>query len=124
MLLATCLGEAGNELDQMYNEASLLMVSGRLLEAAKRFEALLGYSDAPQMAIYCKALAAAGDGEYELAIAAFEMLGDFKDSRFCARYYDARYQQELGDTRHDTDAYLKAAELYELVRVGDTVYVH
>ena len=113
LLIGPCLAEAGSELEQMYSEAALLMVSGCLEEAAARFEALLGYSDAPQMAIYCKALAAAGDSEYELAIAAFEMLGDFKDSRFCARYYDARREQALGDAQHDTDAYLKAAELYD-----------
>lgn len=75
----------------LYQEAELLMVQGDHASAAQRFEALGSYSDAAQMAMYCKAIDAAETlGVYSVAVDALNTLGDFKDSKQLAAYYVAR----------------------------------
>lgn len=67
------------------------MVQGDYTGAAAKFEALGAYSDASQMVMYCKAIAAAEThGLYSMAVDAFVDLGDFKDSKQMARYYRGR----------------------------------
>lgn len=59
---------AGATLQEMYQEAELLMVQGDYAGAAAKFEALSTYSDASQMAMYCKAIQAAESGLYTIGI--------------------------------------------------------
>ena len=73
-------------LQEMYAQAELLMVQGDYAGAAAKFEALGAYSDASQMTMYCKAIAAAETlGLYSMAVDAFNDLGDFKDSKQMAK---------------------------------------
>ncbi|MBQ9326867.1 MAG: hypothetical protein IJ246_13970 [Clostridia bacterium] len=76
-------------LEQKYNEAMLEMVDGSYLEASEMFFSLQGYADAPEMALYCKALDAAAEKRYGVAVETLCSLGDFKDSALLAEYYRA-----------------------------------
>ncbi|MBQ2953233.1 MAG: hypothetical protein IJE07_06715 [Clostridia bacterium] len=88
---------AEGTLMSLYAEGELLMVQGKYMEAATKFEALGTYSDSSQMAMYCKAIAIAEtNGMYPVAVAAFTMLGDFKDSAQMVIYYSARSKQQAG----------------------------
>ena len=78
-------------LQGLYADAELLMATGDYAGAAAKFEALGMYSDASQMAMYCKAVSAAEDlGMYELAAATFQQLGSFRDSEQMMKYYTGR----------------------------------
>ena len=48
------------------------------------FFSLQGYADAPEMALYCKALDAAAEKRYGVAVETLCSLGDFKDSALLA----------------------------------------
>ena len=90
---------ATSTLQEMYAQAELSMATGDYSGAAAQFEALGAYSDASQMAMYCKAIAAAETlGMYDIAVSAFNDLGDFKDSKQMAVYYTARSYQAVGDS--------------------------
>ena len=90
---------ATTELQGMYAEAELLMAQGDYSGAASKFEALGAYSDSSQMAMYCKAIAAAETlGMYDVAVMTFENLGDFRDSKQMVEYYKGRWNQASGDT--------------------------
>ncbi len=86
---------AGNTLQSMYQEAELLMVQGNYTEAATKFEAMGAYSDASKMSTYCKAIACAEMELYDIAIVALEGLGEFKDCPQLAKYYTARYYEDM-----------------------------
>ena len=89
---------ATSELQNMYAEAELLMARGDYSGAATQFEALGAYSDASQMAMYCKAIAVAESlGSYDMAIKTFEQLGDFRDSKQMVTYYTARGYEAVAD---------------------------
>ena len=88
---SACAESAAAALQELYAQGELLMVQGDYAGAAAKFEALGAYSDASQMAMYCKAIAAAEThGLYSMAVDAFVDLGDFKDSKQMARYYRGR----------------------------------
>ena len=44
---------------EMYEAAAALMIEGKYVEAAEAFDALMTYSDAANMAMYCRAVYAA-----------------------------------------------------------------
>ena len=89
---------ATSQLQEMYAQAELLMATGDYAGAAAKFEAMGAYSDASQMTMYCKAIDAAETmGLYDIAIDAFKNLGDFKDSKQMATYYDGRKNQATAD---------------------------
>jgi len=99
-------------LQEMYAQAELLMVQGDYIGAAAKFEALGAYTDASQMTMYCKAIAAAETlGMYSMAIDAFNDLGDFKDSAQLAIYYQGRSYESASavDITSATDSALKEA---------------
>lgn len=87
LLLTGCTAQAASAPQEGYEAAVTLMISGDHVAAAEAFTALSGYDDAPQMAIYCRGLAAAGAGDYATAVAAFTALGGFKDSRVKATWF-------------------------------------
>ena len=101
-LLATTagLGESATEqLSNIYAEAELAMATGDYDGAASIFDSLGVYSDATQMAMYCKALAAGEThGLYDVAITTFDNLGDFRDSKQMSAYYTARSNEARGDS--------------------------
>ena len=112
-----CAENATAELQNMYAEAELLMAQGDYMGAASKFEALGTYSDASQMAMYSKAIAAAETlGRYDVAVMTFENLADFRDSKQMATYYDARGHEAAGD-----NADLETASIEEL-RIAVTEY--
>jgi len=85
-------------LAEMYAEAELLMAQGDYTNAAAKFEGMGSYSDASQMAMYCKAIEAAETLQmFDVAIEAFNQLGDFKDSKQMATYYEARKYQSAAE---------------------------
>lgn len=91
LLSSACAESAAATLQGLYAQGELLMVQGDYTGAAAKFEALGAYSDASQMAMYCKAIAAAEMlGLHSMAVDAFNDLGDFKDSKQMARYYRGR----------------------------------
>lgn len=99
-------------LQEMYAQAELLMVQGDYAGAAAKFEALGAYSDASQMTMYCKAIAAAETlGLYSMAVDAFNDLGDFKDSKQMATYYQGRAYEAacIIDVTTASDSYLYEA---------------
>ncbi len=92
MLLFTsvCGFAAADALQDLYNEAQLLMIQGQYLEAAAKFEALMSYSDSAQMALYAKAIYMGENGMTDLCVSTMEMLGEFKDAPSMAVYYTGR----------------------------------
>lgn len=99
---------AADSLQEMYAQAELLMVQGDYTGAAAKFEALGAYSDSSQMAMYCKAIAAAENlGLHLAAVDAFTALGEFKDSQQMAKYYKGRAYEAAGSvdaaTASDSD---------------------
>lgn len=96
-LSSACAESATGALQEMYAQGELLMVQGDYAGAAAKFDALGTYSDASQMAMYCKAIAAAETfGLYSMAVDAFIDLGDFKDSKQMAKYYEGRAHEAAG----------------------------
>ena len=94
---AACAESATAVLQEMYTQGELLMVQGDYAGAAARFESLGTYSDASQMTMYCKAIAAAEMlGLHSMAVDAFTDLGDFKDSKQMAKYYEGRAYEAAG----------------------------
>ena len=109
---AACAESATAALQEMYAQGELLMVQGDYAGAAAKFESLGTYSDASQMTMYCKAIAAAEMlGLHSMAVDAFIDLGDFKDSRQMAQYYEGRAYEAAGmiDVAAATDAALGIA---------------
>lgn len=101
VFLLLCPGAmAESALADRYEAAAFLMVSGDYEGAAEAFSALTGYSDAPQMAIYCRGLAFAAQGEYDTAVLAFSALGNFKDSAILSAYYTGVGAQAKADKAH------------------------
>lgn len=89
---------ATSQLQEMYAQAELLMISGDYGAAAGMFEGMRTYSDSWQKALYCRAIDAAESlNAYDMAIDAFKMLGDFKDSRQMVTYYEGRKNQAFAD---------------------------
>ena len=112
LLSSACAESATATLQELYAQAELLMVQGDYMGAAAKFEALGAYSDASQMAMYCKAIAAAEMlGLYSMAVDAFNDLGDFKDSKQMAKYYEGRMYEAGGtiDVATASDAALDEA---------------
>ena len=90
---------ATSSLQNIYAEAELLMVQGDYAGAASKFESMGTYSDASQMAMYCKAIYAAESLKmYSVAVDAFVQLGSFKDSIQMNKYYTARYYESISDS--------------------------
>jgi len=120
-----CAENATTELQGMYAEAELLMAQGDYSGAASKFEALGAYSDASQMAMYCKAIAAAETlAMYDVAVMTFQQLGDFRDSKQMAAYYEARKNEAVGDSIDaESEVIMElsaAAALYEQAEKGYT----
>lgn len=102
---AAYASSATTELQEMYAEAELLMAQGDYTAAGSKFEALGAYSDASQMAMYCKAVDAAESlGMYDVAVMTFANLGDFRDSKQMAAYYAARGSEAAADGVDPTTA--------------------
>lgn len=113
LLMSSAWAEsATGALQELYAQAELLMVQGDYTGAAAKFEAMGTYSDASQMAMYCKAIAAAESlGLYSMAVDAFNDLGTFKDSPQMAKYYQGRAYEAAGviDPATASDAALDKA---------------
>lgn len=77
-------------LEDNYNAALELMTKGKYREAADAFESLFGYEDSNLYAVYAKGLAEGEEGSYVEAIKAFDLLGEFRDSAYQSKYYQAR----------------------------------
>lgn len=84
-------------LQDAYNQALLLLTQGKYTEAAALFDNMFGYEDSNLYATYAKGLNAGENGDYELALQAFEMLGDFRDSNLQYKYYQARQYESWED---------------------------
>lgn len=116
LVLALTLSACVQTPEGKYKSAEKRMTQGNYTEAAEIFEELAGYSDSAQMAIYCKAVAAADRGNYALAIDALEQLGNYKDSAQLAQYYlAARYEEAAfidGDITAASDTQLAASLEY------------
>lgn len=110
-----CLAD---ELQDAYNAALLLLTQGKYAEAAQAFDNLFGYEDSNLYATYAKGLNAGENGNFELALQAFEMLGDFRDSAFQYRYYQAR-QYESWD---DFGSWDQAITIYEEMQLFRDCY--
>ena len=86
------------KLQELYAEAELKMVEGDYTGAADIFDRLGTYSDCSQMAMYCKAIAAAETlGLYDVAIDAFKKLGEFRDCQQLTVYYGGRSLEATAD---------------------------
>lgn len=105
------------QLQEMYAQGELLMTQGDYAGAATQFETLGAYSDASQMAMYCKGIMAAENlGMYDVAISAFQGLGDFKDSKQMVTYYQGRNYQAAADVWIESekrDELVKARQAYD-----------
>ena len=86
------------QLQEMYAQGELLMAQGDYAGAATQFETLGAYSDAYQMAMYCKGIMVAEDqGMFGVAVSTFQNLGDFKASKLLMNYYQGRSYQASAD---------------------------
>lgn len=98
LLFSSVLAESATAtLQELYAQAELLMVQGDYAGASAKFESLGAYSDASQMAMYCKAIYVAESlGMYSITVDALNDLGDFKDSKQLAVYYQGRSLEAAG----------------------------
>lgn len=129
LLFSSAFAESATAtLQELYAQAELLMVQGDYAGAATKFETLGAYSDASQMAMYCKAIAAAESfGMYSVAVDAFKNLGDFKDSKQLSAYYLARGYEASGSKKADAENIQSAsdtelAESYQLLNAASEIY--
>lgn len=103
MLPAGAMADAAEE----YEYAQNLLAKSRWEEAAAAFAALGGYEDAATLTVYCRAIAAAECGEYDLAQQGFAMLGDFRDCAFRSAYYTVRRLESEGKRKEAIAGYQK-----------------
>ena len=102
---------ASAEIADRYTEAQTLLAQGEYQTAARMFDALGGYEEAPLLAMYCKAIAQAEIGNYEVALQALRVLDDYKDCRLRVIYYTARmYEDAARET--DCDLMERAQQTY------------
>ena len=69
-------GSACADAQRDYSYAQELLAQSRYQEAAACFAALGGYEDASRLSVYCLTHIAAQNGEFDVAAASFESLGD------------------------------------------------
>ena len=123
LLLPTALAE--DSASARYEAAAGIMLQGDYAAAAEAFTALSGYSDAPQMAIYCNGLALFHAGDYARAEKAFTHLGAYKDAAVWVIACQAYARREaalalagdrtLGELLEAEDAILQAAALFDQI---------
>lgn len=102
--------------ESTYKSAQGLLSKGKYAEAAAKFESIGSYEDASILAMYCKACALCESNNFEAGLAAFEMLGDFKDCAYRITYYEAReFEHEAGTT--DWRAMLEAYDIYRQIPI-------
>lgn len=95
---------ASAELQEMYASAELLMAKGDYNGAASKFEALGSYSDASQMAMYCKSIGLAelcgfaSSALFDTAIESLQKLGEFRDSTYLTYYYTGHKYESIADS--------------------------
>ena len=91
MILSGCAS-----MQSKYEKGNALIAKGEYQKAAEAFETLGGYEDAPQLVIYCRAMAAGEEGKYQDCISTLENLGQFKDAPMQLNYYRARSLEATG----------------------------
>ena len=91
MILSGCAS-----MQSKYEKGNALIAKGEYQKAAEAFEALGGYEDAPQLVMYCRAMAAGEEGKYQDCISTLENLGQFKDAPMQLNYYRARSLEATG----------------------------
>ncbi len=82
-----------------------LVQAGRYDEAAQAFDALGHYPDAPQYALYSRALASAENGNWAQACSTFKTLGSFLDSPILTDYALGRALESTEDYENALNAY-------------------
>lgn len=64
-----------------YEKAQSLMAQNQFAEAGILFDELGDYEESSKLSMYCKAIVASENGNYDEAISIFKTLGDLKDSQ-------------------------------------------
>lgn len=73
VMLACTGGTAlGNELDDLFSSAAVLMVNGQYGEALEIYLKLGQYEDSWKYAMYCRGMQAGREGNYTLAVTCFQ----------------------------------------------------
>ena len=87
VLLLVFTSFAASNTSKIYEKAMDKMSQGAYEEAASLFESISTYEDASKLSMYCKALAYGEAGQYDMAIRALEILGEYKDCAYYIKYY-------------------------------------
>ena len=112
LALALCLTGCGESSEAKYSRAEKLLGEEKYDEAVKLLEELGTYGDAEKAARYAKAVLSAEGGDYASAIAAFKVLGDYRDGPLMIPYYTARqYEDQATDVNWSPR--IMAAETYD-----------
>ena len=108
-ILAAC-SSGGNDVTNAYNDALNQMQKGNNAKAAEILSRISFHEDSAQLAQYCSALALTDEGKYEEALYLFRLLDNYRDSRQCYDYYQAK----RADVSANTPWYRAyAASLYD-----------
>ena len=111
-VLMLCLAGCGESSEAKYSRAEKLLGEEKYDEAVKLLEELGTYGDAEKAARYAKAVLSAEGGDYASAIAAFKVLGDYRDGPLMIPYYTARqYEDQATDVNWSPR--IMAAETYD-----------
>ena len=113
ILVFAFTGIAASRTSYVYDDAVDLMTGGQYAEAAAMFDSISSYEDSSKQSIYCRALLLTEEGNFEEAVKAFTMLGDYKDCVYLKSYYTARQLELAAET--DPKLYRDAADLFSSI---------
>ena len=95
----------------LYEKAVSLLRESKYAEAAQSFADLGGYSDAPRYTMYCNAIVAGENGQYDMAVTNLSSLNGFLDSQLLAVYYTGLSYEAVEDYEHAAEV-LSVISLY------------
>ena len=109
--------QAAGAMGEGYRKAQTLITQNKYEEAARLLDTLENYEDSSRLSMYCKAIIAGENGEYDTAVSSFTALGDFRDSSLMITYYTARKTEAsvYKDDSIDGQYWFDAIEIYESI---------
>ncbi len=135
MVVALCLSgchkndDSGNDSSSVptvetseskYNQGLEMLANNQFEAAAAVFEKLGSYMDSSKLCMYCKAVAAGNNGDYETAIISLRSLGSLKDSDFWCAYFTARQNEDKAFQNVEVPDWKMAIEVagkYDLIKL-------
>ena len=115
MLTGVFTSATAETTQEKYNRAVDMVAAGDYKGAADLLDSFGSYEDSTRLGMYCKAIVAAENAEYDVAFTTFSYLGDgYRDCRLQTVYYQAREQETYAETFDNgkEDYWLEARRIY------------